>query len=220
MAYHADLALVLDGAGEKSITTTRSFTSMVLAGNYLAAVATNRQEMIDGFCSLPDIAAGRLDEFEALGRTISKNAEIAKYAFLGSGTHYGLAREAQLKVKEMVLLPVDSYISLDYRHGPKSNVDSAMLVTLFASDAGAGYDGELGRDMKKLQGKLLMIADTPAAADTAGADYRVDLGSGLPDGVRDILYMPAIQFLAYYKSLAVGCDPDNPHNLSYHVDLG
>jgi glucosamine 6-phosphate synthetase-like amidotransferase/phosphosugar isomerase protein len=37
--------------------------------------------------------------------------------------------------------------------------------------------------------------------------------------VRDILYMPALQFMAYYKSLDVGCDPDNPKNLSYHVEL-
>jgi glucosamine 6-phosphate synthetase-like amidotransferase/phosphosugar isomerase protein len=31
--------------------------------------------------------------------------------------------------------------------------------------------------------------------------------------------MPVLQFMAYYKSLSRGNDPDNPKNLHYFVEL-
>jgi len=160
-----------------------------------------------------------MDLFHQIGRQISDDKQIAKYAFLGSGSYYGLAREAQLKVKEMVLLPADSYVSLDYQHGPMSNVDEHMLVTVMVSDAGKSYDLELAKNMKSLGGKLFVICDEDGRDFADCADYLLPLNTGLGDGIRDILYMPALQFMAYYKSLAVGCDPDNPKNLSYHVEL-
>jgi glutamine---fructose-6-phosphate transaminase (isomerizing) len=219
MAKDADAALVLEEAVEQSVTTTRSFTAMVLAGYYLAHLAAGNGEACRELGTLPGLVRARMAGFESLGKAVSENPDIAKYAFLGSGSRYGLAREAQLKVKEMVLLPADSYVSLDYQHGPMSNVDERMLVTVLASDAGQIYDAELVRNMKRLGGKVFVLCNRSQAACAADADYRLDLDVALGDDLRDVLYMPALQFLATYKSLAVGCDPDNPKNLSYFVAL-
>jgi glucosamine--fructose-6-phosphate aminotransferase (isomerizing) len=107
---------------------------------------------------------------------------------VGSGSYYGLAREAQLKVKEMVLLPSDSYVSLDYQHGPMSNVDPQMLVTVMVSDAGRFYDLTLARNMKNLGGKVLVLCDRGGQEFHGYTDYIVELNSGLGDGIRNILY--------------------------------
>jgi len=219
MAGDADIALVLEDAVEKSVTTTRSFTSMVLAGYYLAAKCGDDDDLSGGLMKLPTIARGKMTSFRELGERIAADEKIKKYAFLGSGSCYGLAREAQLKVKEMVLLPSDSYVSLDYQHGPMSNVDENMLVTIMISDAGSRYDRELAENMRKLGGRTFILGDGCDDALKKNADYLLELGTGLEDGLRDVLYMPVLQFMAYYKSLAVGCDPDNPKNLSYHVTL-
>jgi len=40
----------------------------------------------------------------------------------------------------------------------------------------------------------------------------------LSELARGPLYMPAIQYLAYYRSLALGLNPDQPRNLSYWVN--
>jgi len=220
MARMADEALVLAEAVEESVTTTRSLTAMILAGYYLAGTCTGNEAVCKDLRTLPDLVRAKMDMFHEIGKKIGSEKGITKYAFLGSGTYYGLAREAQLKIKEMVLLPSDSYVSLDYQHGPMSNVDEGMLVTILVSDAGRSYDVELAGKMKSLGGKVLVICDK--AGDEFGdrADYLVELNTGLADGLRDVLYMPALQFMAYYKSLAVGCDPDNPKNLYYHVELG
>ncbi|MBN1837708.1 MAG: SIS domain-containing protein [Spirochaetales bacterium] len=218
MAREGSEALVLAEAGERSVTTTRSLTSMVLAGQCLAAVCRPGGRGLEDYAPLPELYRARVEEFEEQGRAVSRDPEIGKYAFVGSGGLYGLAREAQLKIKEMVLLPSDSYVSLDYQHGPMSNVDPRMLVALLVSEAGRPYDLTLARNMKSLGGKVWVLSER-AAGFEAHSDYLLELGSGLPEGVRDVLLMPALQFLAYYKSMAAGQDPDRPHNLLYHVEV-
>jgi len=219
MAREADAAVILEDAAEKSVVTTRSLTSMVLAGYYLAAASGDDKGSCAGLRKLPGIGRANIARFEELGRSVGANVDIRKYAFLGSGTCYGLAREAQLKIKEMVLLPSDSYVSLDFQHGPMSNVDGGMLVTLFVTDAGRAFERELVENMKSLGGRLFVICDRDGGDFSGKADHLLELGTGLGDGVRDILAMPALQFMAYRRSLSVGCDPDNPRNLSYYVTV-
>jgi glucosamine--fructose-6-phosphate aminotransferase (isomerizing) len=219
MAGSAHVTLILEEAVEKSVTTTRSLTSMVLAGNYLAAACAKQQSMLSAFRDLPDMAREKMDDFHHLGKNIASDPAIRKYAFLGHGSYYGLAREAQLKIKEMVLLPSDSYVSLDYQHGPMSNVDQNMLVTIMASDSGRQYDREVARNMKALGGKILVLCDQDRGDFAPHADYLLELATDYGDGIRNILYMPVLQFMAYYKSLSEGQDPDNPKNLYYYVTL-
>jgi glucosamine--fructose-6-phosphate aminotransferase (isomerizing) len=219
MAADADTAIVLGEAQENSVTTTRSFTAMVLAGSYLGALGAQRHEVCEGMKTLPALVRERMNLFEKLGRSIGADTDIEKYAFLGSGSAYGLAREAQLKFKEMVLLPSDSYVTLDFRHGPMSNVDPQMLVTLLVSDAGKEYELSVARKMKQLGGKLFVLCERGGAEFEECADYMLELKSGLGDGMRNVLYMPSIQFMAYERSLSRGQDPDNPKNLYYYVEL-
>jgi glucosamine--fructose-6-phosphate aminotransferase (isomerizing) len=218
LAQEASEALVLAEAGEKSVTTTRSLTAMVLAGRLLAALCKGDPRLVHAFSRLPELAEDRMEEFEAFGRRVGGDREVRKYAFVGSGGLYGLAREAQLKVKEMVLLPSDSYVSLDFQHGPMSNVDGGMLVGLLVSEAGRGYDRTLARNMKALGGKVMVLTER-AEGFEAHSDYLLELACGLPEGVRDVLLMPPLQFMAYFASLAQGQDPDRPHNLLYYVEV-
>jgi glucosamine--fructose-6-phosphate aminotransferase (isomerizing) len=192
---------------------------MVLAGYYLAAVVSGKDSVREDLTALPRLFCERMDYFHETGKALGTDSGIEKYAFLGHGSYYGLAREAQLKVKEMVLLPADSYVSLDFQHGPMSNVDETMLVTLLVSDSGRQYDLALCKNMKSLGGRLLVVCDRDEDGFSDHADHVIELNTGLAEGIRDVLYMPALQFMAYYRSLAEGQDPDNPRNLSYHVEL-
>jgi glucosamine--fructose-6-phosphate aminotransferase (isomerizing) len=219
MAGLVQEAVILEKAVEKSVTTTRSLTSMVLAGNYLAAACINHQSTLSAFKSLPGLFREKINSFQEMGKEIASAPQVCKYAFLGHGSYYGMAREAQLKIKEMVLLPSDSYVSLDFQHGPMSNVDKTMLVTIMASDSGRRHDISIAKNMKALGGNVLVICDHDRGEFTPYADYLIELNTDLGDGVRNILYMPILQFMAYYKSLSEGQDPDNPRNLFYYVKL-
>ena len=217
LARGSSEALVLEPANEASVTTTQSLSSMVLCGQLLSGLVARNQEYLGQLRRLPELGRGLMDRFLELGRRIGEEPAIRKFAFVASGSLRGLAREGQLKIKEMVLLPSDSYPLLDYRHGPKSNVDGQMLITVLTTDRTRRVEGELLAEMKGLQGRLLVLCEK-AEADFAAADYLADVQSGLPDFARDVLYLLPIHFLAYYKSLALGLSPSTPKNLTYWVE--
>ena len=218
LARQSTEALVLEPANEASVTTTQSLTSMVLSGQLFSGIVSRNTEYLGHLAELPRLGRAVVERSHELGRGIGENGSIARFAFVGSGSLIGLARESQLKIKEMVLLPSDSYPLLDYRHGPKSNVDESMLVTVLTSDRTRSVEGEFISEMKGLKGRLLVICEKSGADITAGADHVAELDSGLPDFARDILYMPPIHFLAYYASIARGQSPASPKNLTYWVE--
>jgi glucosamine--fructose-6-phosphate aminotransferase (isomerizing) len=47
----------------------------------------------------------------------------------------------------------------------------------------------------------------------------VSFNSRVPEQVRGVLYLPALQLMAYHRSLAKGVNPDRPMNLTAVVKL-
>jgi len=219
LAQEATESLVLAPANEKSVVTTQSLTSMILCGQAVAAIVSGSADYLAQLESLPRVGRQVVEKYRELGCEIAGNEGITKFAFVGNGPYWGLARECQLKVKEMVLLPSDAYPLFDYRHGPKSNVDEDMLVTVLMSDSARREEITFLKDMKYLGGNTLAICDEAGQEIEQVTDYLVEVHSGLPEFARDILYMPPVHFMAYYKSLLRGQDPDNPANLTYWVEL-
>lgn len=217
LATCCEKTLVLEWTQEKSVVTTQSLTSMVLMTQLLSGIVLDKVDYLNQLRQLPIYGKKVLANYQTLGKEIGEKEEIEKFAFVGSGPYYGLAREAQLKIKEMTLLPSDSYPVLEYRHGPKSNVDSHMLVTIFASDVGGEYEVTLAKEIKSLGGKSLLICDQIDPVLKELVDYSCILESGLPEFARGILYMPVIHLVAYHKALKRGLNPDSPKNVSYWV---
>jgi glucosamine--fructose-6-phosphate aminotransferase (isomerizing) len=219
LARESDLALVLSPVTERAVATTRSLTGMILVTQLLAAIVSGREAYLNDLRRLPALCQSQMESHHNLGKVIGERADLTKYAFVGNGPFFGLARESQLKVKEMVLLPVDAYPMLDFRHGPQSNVDKQMLVVGFISDSAYEEEVQFLRDMKALGGVICALCDRDNGTLQAHADYVLELNSGLGELVRGPLYMPAVQYMAYYRSLSRGLNPDEPRHLSYWVDM-
>lgn len=217
LAVGSDLALVLTPVEERSVATTRSLSGMVLALQLMAGIVEGKRVYLDELQQLPQKCEARMADFEALGKQVGQRQELERYAFVGNGPFYGIARECQLKVKEMTLLPVDSYPLFDFRHGPQSNVDERMLVTAFTSDIAMEEEIQFISDMKGFGGNTWAICEH--AKEGLKADFILELNSGLSQLARPPLYLPAVQFMAYYRSLSRGLNPDKPERLSYWVDI-
>ncbi|NIM93337.1 MAG: SIS domain-containing protein [Anaerolineales bacterium] len=218
LALRSDLALVLSPAEEQAVVTTRSLTGMILTTQLIAAIISGDQHYLHELQSIPDVGEGHMRTFHDLGKLIGQNQQLVKYAFVGNGPYFGQARESQLKVKETVFLPVDAYPVLDFRHGPQSNVDGQMLVTVFISDSAMEEEIHFMRDMKALGGVVWGFCDIADESLKHNTDYLIEVDSGISEHARGILYMPAVQYMAYYRSLSRGINPDEPPNVHYWVD--
>jgi glucosamine--fructose-6-phosphate aminotransferase (isomerizing) len=65
-------------------------------------------------------------------------------------------------------------------------------------------------EMKMLGGTVASLGET---------DAEVEFHSEIPESVRGVLYLPVLQLMAYYRSLAKGLNPDSPTNLTAVVKL-
>ncbi len=94
-----------------------------------------------------------------------------------------------------------------------------MLVTAMLSDSAFPQEVQFLQDMKALGGVIFALCDRADKKLRGCADYILELDAGLSELARGPLYLPAIQFIAYFRSLSSGINPDAPPNLSYWIDL-
>lgn len=219
LALKSDLGLALTPLSERAVATTRSLTGMILAVQMLSGIVAKNESYLEQLQRLPEVFAARKEEFQALGKLISEAEELDRYAFVGNGPLYGCARECQLKIKETTLLPADSYPMFDFRHGPKSNVNPQMLITALISDTARQEEALFVQDMRSLGGITWAICEQADNEFRASANHVLELKSNLDQLARLPLYLPAVQYMAYYRALSLDLNPDEPHNLSYWVEI-
>jgi glutamine---fructose-6-phosphate transaminase (isomerizing) len=204
------LALLVREGQEESVVQTRSFSSMLVAAQASAALLGNDPHLA-AMPKLPALGEQLIAAQHDLARQLGQANNIQRFYFLGSGLQYGLACEANLKMKEMSLSVSEAFHFMEFRHGPMSMVNENTLVVGLLSEATRSYELAVLREMRKLGGKTLVLADQ--SVSTEAADYQVNFNSGLPETVRGVLYLPVLQLLGYYRALKNNQNPDHPHNL-------
>lgn len=219
MIDKADVVLLSEFAREGSVAQTRSFTSMVLMCQALAALLAGDRARMDALGVLPGALTDFLGRAGDLPARIGSDLSLDRFFYLGSGAFYGLACEAMLKTKEMTTSWSEAYHVLEFRHGPMSVVALSALVVGMISDSEPEAEIAVLRQMRGLGGRTLAICESKGNLDWAGVDIILEAHSGLNEWQRPVLYLPFIQWLAFYRSLAKGLDPDNPHNLSQVIVL-
>jgi glucosamine--fructose-6-phosphate aminotransferase (isomerizing) len=89
-------------------------------------------------------------------------------------------------------------------------VTPQALVIGLRSTLNSSYEAAVLEDVKRLGGHLLDMAED-------GIDVR--FASNLDEAVRNILYLPVGQLIAFERSLSKGLNPDCPENLNTVVKL-
>jgi glutamine---fructose-6-phosphate transaminase (isomerizing) len=151
-----------------------------------------------------------IEKYEAFARSMGENLNFDRFYFLGSGIRYGLACEVNLKMKEMTLTHSEPFHFLEFRHGPMSMVNENAVVVGMLSDANRAHEAKVLEEMKQLGGTVLSLAEEEAD---------IQFESEIPENVRSVLYLPVLQLMAFYRSLAKGLNPDRPTNLTAVVKL-
>jgi glutamine---fructose-6-phosphate transaminase (isomerizing) len=210
LSRQADVRIEIPAGQEQSVAQTRSFASMYVAAAGFAARMAGRDDLLAGMALLPQIGRRLMADFEPQARRIGENLEFDRFYFLGSGIRYGLACEVNLKMKEMTLTHSEPFHFLEFRHGPMSMVlPSAVLVGL-VSEKNFAHEMAVLFEMQVKGGTLLTLGENKTM---------VAFDSGLPESVRAVLYLPVLQLMAFYRSMAKGLNPDSPNNLTSVVKL-
>ena len=148
--------------------------------------------------------------------------------YMGNMTGIDLLKEIKLIDEDALVLIMTSNASLDtapaalrggaydYLMKPFDELDLISNVVSRAMDK-----FRLSRDNRELIEKLQENAKRLEALNRQlreAANYVLELASGLSEWARAPLCLPAVQYMAYYRALSRGLNPDEPRNLSYWVD--
>ncbi len=188
-------ALVLPAADEQSTVMTRSFTSMLLALQTLAATIGGRQDFLSARGALAKGAEELLQTLPQRVREFVSTHEFEDYVCLGQGPLHGIACESALKLTEM---------SVSYGQSFQT-----------------GYAAELDvlEEVKQLGGTTLVVANRADQRARSAADLLVELAIDGPEPARTALYVLAGQLVGLYTGIEKGLNPDKPRNLSRVVVL-
>lgn len=206
----ADANIVISKGQEESVAQTRSFASMFVAVTAFCARMAGRDDLLSAMGKLPEVGSSVMGHYELFAKEIGANLDFDRFYFLGSGMRYGLACEVNLKMKEMTLTHSEPFHFLEFRHGPMSMVNQNAVVVGMLSDVNRVHEAKVLEEMKTL-------GATVTAFGEQDADVRFE--SGIPESVRGVLYLPVLQLMAFYRSLAKGLIPDRPNNLTAVVTL-
>jgi glucosamine--fructose-6-phosphate aminotransferase (isomerizing) len=210
LAKMGTVNIVLPSGQEQSVAQTRAFSTLYLATVAFASLWAGRMDLYKALDRLPEAGRHILDQAVHLAVEIGADISIDRFYWLGSGPRYGLAAELSLKMKEMSLSHSEPFHFLEFRHGPKSMVTPSSLVIGLQSSINQQHESAVLADVKTLGGSVVEIAET-------GASFQFN--SGLDEAIRNVLYLPVGQMIAYQRSISKGLDPDLPNNLDTVVKL-
>jgi glucosamine--fructose-6-phosphate aminotransferase (isomerizing) len=225
----AELALMTRAGLEIGVATTKAFTSQLVALQLLVlelAQLANRvsgeqlAEWIRELNSLPELVGKALQLDGRLEKLAERFVEKHHALFLGRGSHYPIAMEGALKLKEISYIHAEAYPAGELKHGPLALVDHDMPVVAVAPN---------NRLLKKLisnieevrarGGEMIVIADTEVVSslrERHGLVVELDTGGLLLAPV--VLTVP-LQLLAYHVAVLRGTDVDQPRNLAKSVTV-
>lgn len=201
----SDLTFTITDGQEESIAQTKSFSSMYVTATAAAMIASKRADLFEEMYKLPSKGKNLVNQYSDFIKEIGENMDFDRFYFLGSGHRYGLACEANLKMKEMSQTHTEPFHFLEFRHGPKSMVNEKTVIIGLLSGSKRDYEEKVLNEMKEIGATVVALAEN---------DGDISFDSGLAENIRSVLYLPLLQLMAYFRSMAKGLDPDNPKNLS------
>ncbi len=139
--------------------------------------------------------------------------------FLGRGTHYPIAMEGALKLKEITYIHAEAYAAGELKHGPLALVTDAMPVVAVApNDALIEKLKSNLQEVRARGGVLYVLADADSKIENAQGIHVIRMPEhyGL---LSPILHVVPLQLLAYHTACARGTDVDKPRNLAKSVTV-
>ncbi|HET7107444.1 MAG TPA: SIS domain-containing protein [Candidatus Acidoferrum sp.] len=214
-----DTTLVLNAADEKSTVMTRSFTSMLIALQWLAARRAGNAEFCNSLQTMAVQFAARIRSLSEYMEAFVEGRHFEDYVFLGQGPFHGIAREAALKVMEMSCSYSQSFHTLEFRHGPKAIVTPRTALTFFLSQSGLSSEIEVLEEMKELGGITLAVCNRANENIRRASDLVLELD--LPGGELAQLapHIVPSQLMGFFTGVGKGLNPDQPKNLTRVVVL-
>ena len=199
-------------SNDAGFAMTSSFSSMMLTALLVfdRAELAQKEAKVAALLQLSQDVLERVADVQQL-----VDLDFSRVIYLGAGSFFGLAHEAQLKILELTAGQIATMYEspVGFRHGPKSLINQDTVVLVFGSaDAYTkAYDLDLVREVAGdgIVRRLVLLTDREEQLE--GVEQVVlSTQEPLGDSYRIFPYIVYAQLFALLSSLKVKNRPDTP----------
>jgi len=227
LARECDSTLITHAGPEIGVASTKAFTTQLTALMLLVIVLGKKFEITDdlenSLCLQLKSLPNKIKSTLALDNKIAQLAKVFSdkehTLFLGRGSHFPIAREGALKLKEISYIHAEAYPAGELKHGPLAIVDENMPVVAVAPNNVVLEKLKSNlEEVKARGGKLYIFADKKAGfkSDEISQVFEIDAPM---NPVSPILFTIPLQLLAYHCAVIKGTNVDMPRNLAKSVTV-
>ncbi|SDS01125.1 glutamine--fructose-6-phosphate transaminase [Halopseudomonas xinjiangensis] len=227
LVREANWRLLTHAGPEIGVASTKAFTTQLVALLWLTtaliqARGGDKQQIItniNALKSLPGMVEQALQLDTRIAELAERFANKHHALFLGRGTHFPIAMEGALKLKEISYIHAEAYAAGELKHGPLALVDENMPVVSVAP-SGSLLE-KLKSNLEEVRargGQLITFACERVEHAEEGTAQTITL-PWVEDCISPILYTIPLQLLSYHVALVKGTDVDKPRNLAKSVTV-
>ena len=151
LVRESELVLMTRAGPEIGVASTKAFTTQLTAlalfalelGRHHGLDAARYADGVAQLESLPGAIDGALALDAQIAQLAERFGDKQHALFLGRGTHFPIAMEGALKLKEISYIHAEAYPAGELKHGPLALVDDDMPVIAVAPNDRAAREAEV-----------------------------------------------------------------------------
>lgn len=228
VSREADDVLYTWAGPEIAVASTKAYTTQLICMYMIALhialeldkISTEEFEKIRySLKETPTMVEEILKNATNIQRFADHNFNIQNAFFIGRGLDYYAALEGSLKLKEISYVHSEAYPAGELKHGTIALIEEGTLVIALATQREL-YEKLLSniKEVKARGAHVLAIAQEGYTDIEKVADEVIYIPPTM-DEITAITTVIIQQLLAYYISVARGCDVDKPRNLAKSVTV-
>ncbi|MXZ55705.1 MAG: glutamine--fructose-6-phosphate transaminase (isomerizing) [Gammaproteobacteria bacterium] len=223
----SDSAIAMRAGVEVSVASTKAFTTVLVDLLLLALVLARtrgfpreeEREIVRALHTLPEKIEQVLGLKERM-QTLAEEFVTKKHVlFLGRGTHYPIAMEGALKLKELSYTHAEGYPAGELKHGPLALVDRKMPVVAVAPSNELLRKVQSNLQEVRARGGKLYVFTDEGTEFVPGPDVTIIEVPTVHRVLSPIVYTIPLQLLAYHIAVHKGTDIDQPRNIAKSVTV-
>jgi glucosamine--fructose-6-phosphate aminotransferase (isomerizing) len=225
VARECGSGIYLHAGPEVSVTSTKTFTSTVVAFALLALHLGRIRDvgpadggrLVRALEALPGQIAEILAGEDAIAETAKSLAAASSAFYVGRVRGYHVALEGAQKLKEISYIHAEAYPAAELKHGPLALVsESIPTVVIVPDDHMLDKNMATVAEIRARSGPVVVVTNSPLSVP--GVDATLSVPTTEPE-LQPILLGIPLQLLAYHAALALGRDIDKPRNLAKSVTV-
>ena len=231
IAREVDCGVYLNAGLEISVASTKSFTSMMIVLSLISLwfdrYNINNTNKLNSLRSLSNTITSILysieflKSIESIKKTICENM-INNIFILGKSNLYPIALEASLKIKEVCYIHCEGFSASSLKHGPLALLDKTNLTLLLIDYTDKTNYKNLQSTYYEINSRetnLIVITNHEKVVTDLNLNKTNSLLLPYLDYYNEIIFIVALQLLAYQLSIEKNINPDQPRNLAKVVTV-